>query len=106
MIIIILLNQINIHIFLTYKDLSPNLHIINPVINNGINNGINNVIILFMANRKLKDKNIRSLTKFSGGRSYGITLPKEYISKLGWRERQKLDVTLVGNRIIIRDWKA
>ena len=66
------------------------------------------ITLLFrdMANRKLKDKNIRSLTKFSGGRSYGITLPKEYISKLGWRERQKLDVTLVGDRIIIRDWSG
>lgn len=58
-----------------------------------------------MANRKSQEKNIRSLTKFSGGRSYGITIPMEYIKKLGWRERQKLDVTMVGDRLIIRDWK-
>jgi antitoxin component of MazEF toxin-antitoxin module len=52
------------------------------------------------------EKNIRSLTKVSGGSSYGITLPIDYIRKLKWKNKQKLDVTLYGDRIIIRDWKA
>ena len=59
-----------------------------------------------MANRKYQDRNVRSLQSVSGGGSYGITLPKEYIKKLGWREKQKLTVTLIGDRIVIRDWKA
>ena len=35
-----------------------------------------------MARRSLEDKNIRSLTKVSGGASYGITIPREYIRNL------------------------
>jgi bifunctional DNA-binding transcriptional regulator/antitoxin component of YhaV-PrlF toxin-antitoxin module len=58
-----------------------------------------------MSNRKFSERNVRSLTKVSGGSSYGITIPKEYIKKLGWKAKQKLDLTLVGDRIVIRDWK-
>ncbi|MCF8224914.1 MAG: AbrB/MazE/SpoVT family DNA-binding domain-containing protein [Bacteroidales bacterium] len=57
-----------------------------------------------MARRKINERNIRSLTKVSGGTSYGITLPMEYIRKLGWRAKQKLEVKLYQDRIIIRDW--
>jgi len=52
------------------------------------------------------EKNIRSLTKVSGGSSYGVTLPIEYIRKLKWKTKQKLEVTLYQDRIIIRDWKS
>jgi len=58
-----------------------------------------------MTRRKINEINIRSLTKVSGGTSYGITIPMEYIRKLGWRSKQKLDVKLYQDRIIIRDWK-
>jgi len=58
-----------------------------------------------MTRRKINERNIRSLTKVSGGTSYGITIPMEYIRKLGWRSKQKLDVKLYQDRIIIRDWK-
>jgi len=58
-----------------------------------------------MARRKLKDKNIRSLTKASGGKSYAITIPLEYIHKLKWRARQKLVVKLYGKKLIISDWE-
>ena len=47
-----------------------------------------------MARGSLEDRNIRSLTKVSGGASYGITLPKEFIRKLNWRCKQKLEFTL------------
>lgn len=40
-----------------------------------------------------------------GGKSYSIVLPIEFVRHLGWRERQKLDVTLDGEQIIIKDWK-
>lgn len=58
-----------------------------------------------MTRRKIDERNIRSLTKVAGGSSYGITLPMEYIRKLGWRAKQKLEVKLYQDRIIIRDWK-
>lgn len=57
-----------------------------------------------MARRKITQRDIRSLTKVSGGSSYAVTLPKEYIHTLKWRARQKLKVTLEGNRIIIEDY--
>jgi antitoxin component of MazEF toxin-antitoxin module len=58
-----------------------------------------------MARRKIEDRNIRSLTKVAGGTSYGVTIPMEYIRKLGWRSKQKLEVKLYQDRIMIRDWK-
>jgi antitoxin component of MazEF toxin-antitoxin module len=57
-----------------------------------------------MARRKIDERNIRSLTKLSGGTSYGVTIPMEYVRKLGWRARQKLEVKLYQDRIIIKDW--
>ncbi len=58
-----------------------------------------------MARRKIEDRKIRSLTKIAGGTSYAVTIPIEYIRKLKWRGKQKLDVKLYQDRIIIRDWK-
>jgi len=55
--------------------------------------------------RKLKDKNIRKITKMGLGRTMGLTLPIEIIEKLGWKERQKVVVKLRGKEIIIKDWK-
>jgi antitoxin component of MazEF toxin-antitoxin module len=58
-----------------------------------------------MTTRKTEERNIRSLTKVSGGSSYAVTIPMEYIRKLKWKGKQKLDVRLYQERIIIRDWK-
>ena len=58
-----------------------------------------------MTRRKIEESHIRSLTKISGGTSYGITIPMEYIRKLKWRAKQKLEVKLAGESIIINDWK-
>lgn len=54
-----------------------------------------------------KNKDIRKLTKVSGGHSFGITLPIEVIRKFGWRERQKLELKInEKNKIIlIKNWK-
>ena len=57
-----------------------------------------------MARRKIIDRNVRSLTKVSGGSSYAVTLPKEFIHTLRWQARQKLKVTLEDKKIIIEDW--
>lgn len=58
-----------------------------------------------MARRKLKEKNIRKLTRMGAGWSLGLTLPIEMVKKLGWRERQKVVVKQSGKKIIIEDWK-
>lgn len=57
--------------------------------------------------RKLEAHNLRSLTKTASGKSYTITLPVEVIRKFGWKERQKLELTVdeKNKKITIRDWK-
>ncbi|HLN22335.1 MAG TPA: AbrB/MazE/SpoVT family DNA-binding domain-containing protein [Bacteroidales bacterium] len=56
-----------------------------------------------MTRRKLKEENVRSLMKL--GSSYAVTIPIDIINKLKWREKQKLDVRIYQDRIIIRDWE-
>ncbi|MAG12309.1 hypothetical protein CL630_00665 [bacterium] len=60
-----------------------------------------------MGRRKLKDRNIRSLTRNSGGRSYVITVPIDVVREWKWQHRQKLELTFDHRRqrIIIADWK-
>jgi hypothetical protein len=58
-----------------------------------------------MTRRKTEENYIRSLTKVSGGTSYAVTIPMEYIRKMKWKGKQKLEVKLFKDRIIIRDWK-
>jgi len=57
-----------------------------------------------MTRRKTEENNIRSLQKVSGGSSYAVTIPLEFIRKLKWKEKQKLEVRMYQDRIIIRDW--
>ncbi len=52
---------------------------------------------------KLEDRNIRKLYKHSA--SYALTLPKEIIRELGWKETQKLVVKKRGKGILISDWE-
>ena len=49
-------------------------------------------------------ENIRKLMRMSNY-SYCITIPKAYIEKLGWRERQKVVVELEGETLMVRDWE-
>lgn len=46
----------------------------------------------------------RKVTKV-GKYSYAITVPKDLIKKLGWRERQKVVVELSGKGLRIKDWE-
>ena len=57
-----------------------------------------------MSRRKLKEKNIRKITKVGRG-SFAVTIPIEMMSQLGWREKQKVTVKKSGKKIIIEDWK-
>jgi len=58
-----------------------------------------------MALSKTGVTRVRSLNKIAGGTSYAVTIPIEFIRELKWRARQKLEVKLYQDRIIIRDWK-
>jgi len=59
-----------------------------------------------MVGKKLKDKNTRKLIKMGRkGGSLGLTLPIETVKKLGWKEKQKVVVSLKRKNIIIKDWK-
>jgi hypothetical protein len=40
-----------------------------------------------------------------GKYSYCVTLPREIIRALRWRQRQRVVVSLEGDAIVIRDWK-
>lgn len=57
-----------------------------------------------MGVRKQSEQNIRKLTKL-GKKSLAVTLPVEAVKKLGWREKQKVKVSIKGKSIIVRDWK-
>lgn len=57
-----------------------------------------------MAQRKTKDNNIRKIMR-SGKTTLCVSIPVEYINKLGWREKQKVVVDLKGDKLTIKDWK-
>ncbi len=56
-----------------------------------------------MSRRKVKNKNVRSLLRLTGGTSYGVSLPMEDIAELGWKAKQKLVVKRYGKGFLIRD---
>jgi antitoxin component of MazEF toxin-antitoxin module len=59
-----------------------------------------------MPTKKLAEKNIRKLTRMGrAGSSLGLTLPKEIVSALGWKERQKVAVKKVKGGVLIKDWR-
>ncbi len=60
-----------------------------------------------MARRTLKDRNVRKLTRMGrAGSSLGLTIPKELVTELGWKERQKVIVKKSGKKLIVEDRKA
>jgi hypothetical protein len=63
------------------------------------------VVTPIVTPKKIMEKYIRKLTKKSRY-SYFISLPKELVKQLGWKERQKLVLKPFGKgKIIIADWK-
>jgi len=57
-----------------------------------------------MARRPLDNRNTRKLYRNSGG-TVLVSLPKEIISSLKWRDGQKVVVEKRGKEVIIKDWK-
>lgn len=57
-----------------------------------------------MARRALEDRNTRKLYRNSGG-TVMVSIPKEVIDALKWRDGQKVVVKRSGSKVIITDWK-
>jgi antitoxin component of MazEF toxin-antitoxin module len=55
-------------------------------------------------NRKTSEKNTRKLVKL-GKVSLSVTIPRDLIIELGWREGQKVVAKKHGKGIAIEDWK-
>jgi len=56
--------------------------------------------------KKLADKNTRKLMRMGrAGGSIGLTLPKEIVTALGWKERQKVTVKKVRGGVLVKDWR-
>jgi len=57
-----------------------------------------------MARRESNKEKIRNIQNSKG--TYYISMPIDLMRELGWRERQKVEVTKFGkDKIIIKDWK-
>ena len=54
--------------------------------------------------RKLSERNIRKLTKV-GGASLSVTLPRELVDQLGWKDKQRVVVTKKNGALVVRDYK-
>lgn len=57
-----------------------------------------------MSRRSIGEESIRKLTRTGRGKSYSLTLPINYVRKLGWREKQKVVVLQRGKTLLIKDW--
>jgi len=57
-----------------------------------------------MGVQKQKDKNVRKITKL-GGHSLAVTIPRDILTELGWKEKQKVVVKKVRGGVLIKDWK-
>ncbi len=57
-----------------------------------------------MPTQKLINKNIRKLTKVGKG-SIAVTIPKDFLAGLGWKEKQKVVVVKVRGGLLVKDWK-
>ena len=62
------------------------------------------ILILTSIRMKLKDKNVRKITRV-GGTSLAVTIPVEMARELGWKEKQRVKVKKVRGGVLIRDWK-
>jgi len=60
-----------------------------------------------MPKRRKRGSRYEQVRKISrtGGYSYYVTIPRNYIDELEWREHQNVVVTLEGDTITIKDWK-
>jgi antitoxin component of MazEF toxin-antitoxin module len=58
-----------------------------------------------MARKKDKEQNVRKISVI-GNYSLGVTLPRNALNSLGWKNKQKVVVKRVSRGIMITDWKT
>jgi len=58
-----------------------------------------------MQKRTLSHTRTHKISKV-GNKSYVVVLPVEFVRALKWQEKQKINVTLEGKRLIIEDWEG
>ena len=60
-----------------------------------------------MARRKLEERNVRTLFKLAGGKSFAVTLPIDIERRWGWQDNQKLKLTIdeQHKKVMIEEWK-
>lgn len=56
-----------------------------------------------MGARKINEQHIRNITQNSSG-SYQISLPKNLVAELKWRQGQKITVVRRGSKLLVQDW--
>lgn len=56
-----------------------------------------------MPRRKLGEEGLRNIQR--SGQTHTITLPIHMVRRLGWREHQKVFVTMKGESLHVVDWK-
>ncbi|MBI4049583.1 MAG: hypothetical protein HY395_02085 [Candidatus Doudnabacteria bacterium] len=56
-----------------------------------------------MANRRFNQRNVRKITR--SGSSLNVSIPVEFLSQLGWKEKQKVMVKKIRGGVAILDWK-
>jgi len=57
-----------------------------------------------MGAKKTGESGMRKLTKV-GQTSLAVTIPRDIIKKLGWKEKQKVVVKKIPGGVQIKDWK-
>lgn len=56
-------------------------------------------------NRSSLEKNTRKLTRV-GKVSLSVTIPRDLVVELGWKENQKITVKKHGQGLLIEDWRS
>ena len=57
-----------------------------------------------MSTQKFVNRGVRKITKV-GQTSLAVTLPKDMLYALGWKEKQKVVVKRIRGGLMIKDWK-
>jgi antitoxin component of MazEF toxin-antitoxin module len=57
-----------------------------------------------MARPAVGEEHIRKLQNTGGG-TYTVSIPIHMIKKLKWRQGQKVEFALEGEKLVLKDWK-
>ena len=60
-----------------------------------------------MARRRLEERDMRTLFKLAGGKSFAVTIPIDVVRSWGWENNQKLRLTVdeQHKKVTIEEWE-